>query len=109
MQQALVRAMVTTGRVTSFDDLKANGTRVFVVTAPGCEHCAKFETESMDDAKRVSESKYGPNTRVMTWSCDTDAFRGVAMRSGIDDVPCVVVVDRNTVQCFDAFSFVRSQ
>lgn len=73
--------------------------------APGCDHCATFETEHVDEAERLLK-KYNVK-KLYTWVCSGDAS-STAQRSGVENVPSIIIIPRKgkTIQIFDAFSFI---
>ena len=112
MESAWARAKLSVSHHSLvFSDLRLPSSDVvLLVTAPGCEHCAAFETEHAEHAERVASDLYRGATLV-PWNCDTAPKRDVAVRSGCDDVPCIVVVPSalsgRPPEVVDAFQFAR--
>ena len=81
-----------------------------LVTAPGCEHCATFETEYAATAEERASVQFGAS-RMIQWSCDTPEKRQAAIDVGVDDVPCVVVIwsanSGRPVEMHEAFQFAK--
>ncbi|OUU49612.1 MAG: hypothetical protein CBC12_07255 [Candidatus Puniceispirillum sp. TMED52] len=102
------RAFVTSG-IETFSDIDTQNYVVFLVTATGCEHCSRFETEHISEAEQVIEDKYRGVT-LNKWICDDDTKRDIALSSGVSDVPAIVVVDhKRGVTVTDAFKFVSKR
>lgn len=111
MQASLIRATKATG-MTSFSDLASERSSfVVLVTAPGCTHCASFETEYRDAASEVAMRKHSSD--IYHWKCETQMERDVALHSGVDDVPCIAIVHPTKsgggVELVDAFRFSKGQ
>lgn len=112
MDAALHRARLATGTLRSFDDVRrADDATVLLVTAPGCEHCAAFETDYRATAEQVAATTF--NAAILPWACTTAVARDVAMQSGVDDVPSIVVVPSkksgDPIVVRDAFAFAREE
>ena len=57
---------------------------------PGCEACAKFETEGGRAA--FEATRLPPRTEVVEWNCGYRGQRDLALRYEVDDLPAYVVV-----------------
>lgn len=107
MDNALSRAYVASG-VKTFSDIITKSYAAFLITMTGCEHCSRFETEHISEAEGVIEDRYKGAT-LNKWSCDDETKRDIALKSGVSDVPAVVVVNNmGVVTVTNAFKFVRS-
>lgn len=82
---------------------------VILVTSPGCEHCATFETEYTGIAEQQANQRHG-TMKLMFWSCSTPERREAALNTGVTNVPCIVILPpaKNGVdlQIQDAFEFI---
>lgn len=109
MYKSLTRAYVSNG-IRQFSDMqgKTNHT-VLIVSATGCTHCAEFETEHMIDAEAKVRREY--NTVLVPWKCDDDTYRGIALRSGIDDIPAIVIIPPKgaEISIVDAMKFLKTK
>lgn len=85
-------------------------TLAVLVTAPGCEHCATFETEYTGIAEQTARKQHGI-TQLTVWSCSTTDRRQAAQNVGVENVPCIVILPPSNsgidLQIYDAFEFTR--
>lgn len=97
--------------VSNLRDLQLpTSTIALLVTAPGCEHCATFETEYFGIAEQVVRQQHGVS-QLVSWSCSNPDRRQAAQKLGVDDVPCIVILPPANsdmdVQLHDAFKFTN--
>ena len=102
MYEAWIRAADAVG-MRDLSELKLRtATLALLVTSPGCEACAKVETEEWDRLCRSCERRGAP---LVQWKCTGENERNAALNAGVDDVPAIVLITKDSMQVFDAESF----
>ena len=105
MEAAWVRAHSVAAR-TLADMRRHDTTLAFLCTMPGCTSCAAYETDHFDAAVCEVRRRFGA-TCLLPWPCATSATKQIALATGVDDVPCVVVVPpRGPVHVLDAHALL---